>query len=292
MHLKALFTLTLALCAMHCVSAGAEQTYTVRKHDTLSKIATAHGVSVTHLADYNNLSNPDALPAGKTIKIPPSPEAPISYTVKKGENLAGIASRHGVTTTDIASLNHLAKPDLIKAGQSLQIPRRSGRTRPQAKLDPGLWRKLDGTRVKSGKWKYIIVHHSATAQGTLKGMDEYHRKQRHMQNGLAYHFVIGNGRGMSEGQVDIGDRWRRQIRGGHLASAAQNERAIGICLVGNFEIAPPSQAQMDALVALTSYLQKRCDIPKSRVKTHTQVNVRPTKCPGRHFPTSTFLGRL
>ena len=110
-----------------------------------------------------------------------------------------------------------------------------------------------------------------------------------MEHGLAYHFVIGNGRGMRDGEVAVGERWRKQLNGGHLASTAQNSYSIGICLVGNFDKTKPTAAQMRSLSALCKALMKRCNLATSAVKTHREINVVGTRCPGRHFPAKTFL---
>lgn len=45
-------------------------TYTVQKGDTLSEIAAAMGVSVSDLAAYNDISNPDVINVGQVIKKP------------------------------------------------------------------------------------------------------------------------------------------------------------------------------------------------------------------------------
>ena len=36
----------------------------------------------------------------------------------------------------------------------------------------------------------------------------------------------------------------------------------------------------------------RCGLPASAVKTHQQINVLYTRCPGRNFPTKSFLDSL
>jgi hypothetical protein len=76
--------------------------------------------------------------------------------------------------------------------------------------------------------------------------DYYHKHVRRMQNGLAYHFVIGNGTSTGNGQVEVGDRWRRQINGGHVHSDYLNNISLGICLVGDFNRDQPTRAQLDA----------------------------------------------
>jgi len=110
-----------------------------------------------------------------------------------------------------------------------------------------------------------------------------------MENGLAYHFVIGNGVKTTDGKIYVGDRWKRQIRGGHLASTALNEVAIGICLIGNFEKTLPTAKQRTSLKTLVSHLRKRTGVPFGQVRTHRHINPKPTICPGRRFNLQSIL---
>ena len=151
---------------------------------------------------------------------------------------------------------------------------------------------IQNESVRAGRWKYIVIHHSAVDEGTMKGMDDYHRKQRHMEHGLAYHFVIGNGNGMKDGEIGVGNRWKQQLDGGHLRSESQNKVALGICLVGNFDAHPPTAKQMQSLNALVRALMNRCGVPAKSVKTHQQINIIGTRCPGSRFPSKTFLRDL
>ena len=88
-------------------------------------------------------------------------------------------------------------------------------------LIPLFFGKLEATALGKGakfkgkpEWKYIIIHHSATKSGNAKLFDRYHIR-RGMKNGLAYHFVIDNGTcGKRNGQLEIGNRWKKQIHGG------------------------------------------------------------------------------
>ena len=137
-----------------------------------------------------------------------------------------------------------------------------------------------------------MVHHSGTQLDTALSMDRYHRNERHMENGLAYHFVIGNGVRTKDGEIYIGQRWRKQLDGGHLSSVAQNRISIGICLIGDFNKRPPTEKQLASARALIAYLMDRCDLPKSSVKTHRQINSRPTECPGSKFPSQKLIAGL
>lgn len=134
-----------------------------------------------------------------------------------------------------------------------------------------------------GSWKHIVIHHTATPSATPRGIDRFHREQRHMENGMAYHFLIGNGRGMEDGEIYIGNRWKKQLQGGHLASEQLNKSSIGICLVGNFESKPPTDRQMKSLEALIRKLRQQTGLSAAAVTTHRSIHPRHTSCPGRHF---------
>ena len=152
-------------------------------------------------------------------------------------------------------------------------------------------RAIDKAPVQRGRWKYIIIHNSATRQGNAKIFDNYHTRVRKMSNGLAYHFVIGNGTSSGDGEIEIGSRWTRQINGGHVASDYLNNISIGICLVGDFDRDKPTKAQLDSLRELITYLRGRTGRTGRQfiqVRGHREINPKPTSCPGKNFPTSTI----
>ena len=154
-------------------------------------------------------------------------------------------------------------------------------------LTPAIRKAIDDARVARNRWKYIIVHNSGTRQGNARIFDYYHRHVRRMPNGLAYHFVIGNGTSSGNGQVEIGDRWTRQLNGGHVHSDYLNYISLGICLVGDFNRDLPTKAEYEALDELIRYLRRRVgkvDGKYSIVRGHKEINPRPTDCPGNRFP--------
>ena len=138
-----------------------------------------------------------------------------------------------------------------------------------------------------------MVHNSGTRQGNARVFDYYHRHVRRMKNGLAYHFVIGNGTSSGNGEIEVGDRWRRQINGGHVHSDYLNNIALGICLVGDFNRDHPTQAQLDSCEELIRYLRERFGKADGRaipVRPHREMNPPrwATDCPGDAFPYSWF----
>ncbi len=134
------------------------------------------------------------------------------------------------------------------------------------------------------QWKYIILHHSG-GDGDAASIDRYHREDRDWENGLGYGFLIGNGTLSGDGEIEVSGRWRRQIDGAHCKAAGMNEKAIGICFVGNFEHGGgPSRQQLHSGIALIRYLSARFSIPPENILGHGEVSGANTKCPGRHFP--------
>ncbi len=147
--------------------------------------------------------------------------------------------------------------------------------------------------VEENPWQYIVLHHSATNEGSASSFDTYHRKKKKWSHGLAYHFVIGNGKGSGNGEIEVGDRWKKQIHGAHTANMDLNRIAIGICLVGNFEENnEPTKKQLKSLVRLTEYCSKRYNIPESNIVKHSQVLQKGTACPGKNFPYKQLISKI
>jgi N-acetyl-anhydromuramyl-L-alanine amidase AmpD len=140
-------------------------------------------------------------------------------------------------------------------------------------------------------WRYIVLHHSATAGGNYDLIDGEHRKILGI-DGCGYHFVIGNGSGSGDGQVEVASRWTNQKQGVHCRNARSHdvdEYGIGICLVGDFDQQQPTPRQIAAAQALIAYLSQRYKIPESRVETHAQLAATKTACPGKNFPSKSVL---
>jgi hypothetical protein len=154
-------------------------------------------------------------------------------------------------------------------------------------LSYSVQRAIERAHVRRARWKYIIVHNSGTRSGNARIFDIYHRRVRKMVNGLAYHFVIGNGHDSGDGEVEIGHRWTAQLNGGHVASDYLNDISLGICLVGDYNRDIPTKKQIAVLQELITCLRVR--VGKSQghpalVYAHKEINPRPTDCPGKRFP--------
>jgi len=196
------------------------------------------------------------------------------HVVQKGETLCGIAAERGVSVASLKEWNAL-KDDRIQPGRRLRLRAVWRHLKPEA---------LAVSQLDAARWKHLIVHHSATPNGNAAKFDAYHRRERRMENGLAYHFLIGNGTDSDDGEIEIGPRWTKQLRGGHVASLAYNENSLGVCLIGNFEKQRPTERQLAALIELLSHLKNDLLAGNPKLFLHREVNGEHTLCPGKHFP--------
>ena len=145
--------------------------------------------------------------------------------------------------------------------------------------------------LASQKWQAIVIHHSASPYGTPGTIEAQHRAMN--LEGLGYHFVIGNGSGMSDGEVHVGYRWLDQLPGAHVAGPKgdwYNRNAVGICLVGDGHSRGFSDDQMRRLVQLVAALSERLGIAPDHVYLHSDLA--KTDDPGRLFPEASFREQL
>ncbi len=104
--------------------------YIVKSGDTLTGIASKNGVSVASLKSWNNLKT-DTIYVNQALTIKggstsggtttPAPSTTnSSYIVKSGDTLTSIASKNGVSVSDLKKSNSLTS-DTIYVGQKLVV---------------------------------------------------------------------------------------------------------------------------------------------------------------------------
>ena len=150
----------------------------------------------------------------------------------------------------------------------------------------------DGPGVTVRDWGWVVVHHTATAAGSVESIDAAHRARVSPSGvpwrGVGYHFVVGNGRGMPDGAVEPTFRWRGQLAGAHAGVRDYNSRGVGIALVGDFTKRDPTPAQLAAARELIAFLRAEYDLPAGAVIGHGDV--KPTACPGGRLDVAALAG--
>lgn len=274
-------TLLSAAGAVHVVQAG----------DTLSGISRRYGVSTSSLRKTNKVSG-DLIRVGQKLNIPDGSAVsggtgePRHHIVRAGDTLSGISIQYGVPVLQIKTDNALSS-DVIRIGQKLTI---ATSRRPAGNYIDGARSATDRIKVRRENWKRIVVHHSGIKYGNAAKYDAAHRR-RGMHNGLAYHFLIGNGIDSGDGEIEIGPRWHKQLLGGHVKNYRTNLTAIGICLVGNFEETHPSRRQLDAFTQLVDWLRSEVVPGARKFAGHRELKGEQTICPGKNFPLTAMHRR-
>lgn len=269
-------------------AAGA--VHVVQPGDTLSGISRRYGVPTSSLRKDNKVSG-DLIRVGQKLNISGDravgdTNEPTYHIVRPGDTLSGISIQYAVPIAQIKKDNSLSS-DVIRIGQKLTIPaspRSGGNYIAEARSATAR------IKVRQDNWKRIVVHHSGIKYGNAAKYDAAHRR-RGMHNGLAYHFLIGNGIDSGDGEIEIGPRWHKQLLGGHVKNYRTNLTAIGICLVGNFEETHPSRRQLDAFTQLMDWLRGKVIPGARKFAGHRELKGEQTICPGKNFPLAAMHRR-
>jgi len=161
--------------------------------------------------------------------------------------------------------------------------------RPEAESDRLFNTEADLDR---DRWTGIVIHHLGEPFGTPESIHRRHLSWGYQ--GLGYHFLVGNGNGLSNGQIHVGYRWIEQLPGAHVVGEAgleHNEHSIGICLVGNGDSQPFTDRQIRHLTRLVQRLQQEFGIPEDAVQLHAELAV-DISSPGILFPRGEFRSQL
>jgi hypothetical protein len=208
----------------------------------------------------------------------------VYHTLEKGQTLWGVARLYRVDIHALMNANGISDPRMIESGRRLLIPRIAV---PPAVVHPAISteriERLVGYPRGSVTWRTITIHHSATRSGNSKVFDRYHKKRG--MGGLFYHFLIGNGHGLGNGQIEVGWRWQQQ-------SEVNRPQDIQVCLVGNFMKQQITEQQYQSLKGLIAVLRRRYGISgEGTIRKHCDVAAagKPTECPGEHFPFARLL---
>ncbi len=162
---------------------------------------------------------------------------------------------------------------------------------------------------------HIVIHHSLTRDGLVPdwpGIRRYHMSYRidgvmmardtymkRKEGGLGKRFEepwhdIGYHAGLEvfeDGkQVEVLFGRMPDRIGAHCRELGMNQRGIGICVVGDFDVAPPPEPVFQKLIQVCAYFMRAYNIPPANVIGHGEAQVldpavgRALKtCPGINF---------
>jgi hypothetical protein len=142
--------------------------------------------------------------------------------------------------------------------------------------------------------KRIILHHSLTEDGATVSwgaIRNWHMglhpdspyREKPMRD-IGYHFGIELAG--SRHEVLLGRM--PDAQGAH--ALGQNSDSIGICFVGNFDLAPPYGAQWALGLKLVAWLCRNFRIPAGQVLGHRDFASK--SCPGKMFDVARFVREL
>jgi len=147
--------------------------------------------------------------------------------------------------------------------------------------------------------EYIVIHHSFTEDGMLldwTAIRNYHVKVNGWTD-IGYHYGVE--RVKKELTLQIG----RPVfmEGAHCKEARMNSRSIGMCVVGNFDAAPPPLDTLTYVRDLCWAFMANYDIPAQNIIGHREAGLAAgfdwkkgqyKTCPGIVFPMRTLQEML
>lgn len=132
--------------------SASASTYTLKRGDTLSRVAARFKIPLKALVAANAIRDADRVREGQKLTVPdrkaamvavakpivavePAGEGP-AHEVKPGETLSGIAKRYGTTVADLVALNGLANANAVRDGKRLKLPASAAAPPPVTPLCP------------------------------------------------------------------------------------------------------------------------------------------------------------
>ena len=143
--------------------------------------------------------------------------------------------------------------------------------------------------VLPARWQYLYIHQSKTTGGNALMLGN-------SPEGVGDHFIIGNGDGLVDGELQISQLWNHQQSAiSPSGNLKVQPNCVSICLVGDFDRKPPTPMQLGRLGQLVQALQARSRIPASRVEWLNDAagtGGSSAAGVGRYFPGGAFRDQI
>ncbi|RZG64912.1 LysM peptidoglycan-binding domain-containing protein [Acinetobacter bouvetii] len=150
------------------------ESYSVQRGDTLYSVAAQSKISVSELAEINNIAANTGLRAGQSLKVPAIKKTPEQYVVQPGDTLSALAGRYDLTIDYIANVNGINRNNGLRVGQKLQLtgdaPEEKAEVKPAMKAEAKSSSKND--KASSG---FVQETHTVKSGETLTSIaQKYH----------------------------------------------------------------------------------------------------------------------
>jgi murein DD-endopeptidase MepM/ murein hydrolase activator NlpD len=99
-----------------CLVSAANESYTLKRGETLYRVSRKFDVPVSILQSYNGISDPSSIREGTRIRIPPR------YTVRKGDTLYSISRQFEVDLNALIDFNGISDSKSLRIGTVLYLP--------------------------------------------------------------------------------------------------------------------------------------------------------------------------
>lgn len=164
------------------------------------------------------------------------------------------------------------------------------------------------------RWSHVVVHHSWTGDtqlpdsvairrfhtayregGNIITEAEYYEKKEAGAGGLVrpwkdigYHWMIET---LSDGNPWLLQGRSMMMPGAHCVEQGMNRKGIGVCVIGNFDKAPPPEKMFEKAADHVAWLCRMYRIPVDNVHGHREFSSYKS-CPGEKFEMDYFRERV
>lgn len=134
---------------------------------------------------------------------------------------------------------------------------------------------------------YLTIHHSKTKDGktvSWGAIRKYHTiNPKLMWSDIGYHFGVE----LIYDHFEVLLGRMPYMQGAHCRAGGMNRRALGLCVIGDFDRVEPPEMQFDLAAGVCSWICHMLNIPVENVKGHREHDPRKT-CPGEKFDMDAF----
>ena len=167
-------------------------TYKVRPGDSLSEIAARSNTTIAQIRRDSNISG-NVIHPGQIIKVRYTPKGykpgtgtkTKTHVVARGESIARIAKKNGVTVQDILAANNIPAKEAskIRPGKRLVIPSAAGATKSSSKSNSSSTKSMTHTISRGESLSTIAKRYGVTVQELCKANNLSSKKADNIQAG-------------------------------------------------------------------------------------------------------------